>query len=109
MHDRGIKGSLYFWLRKQVMNFNDGTFSWYQEGYFQAWDYPDITDSCWKQSLRDFYWLDGKDYIWFTTLSQGIWIFVLTGIVMGTLQVAITTSYRLWKKKQTEEVKHGIF
>lgn len=103
MHDRGIKGSLYFWLRKQVMNFNDGTFSWYQEGYFQAWDYPDITDSRWKQSLRDFYWLDGKDYIWFTTLSQGIWIFVLTGIVMGTLQVAITASYRLWKKKQTEE------
>lgn len=34
MQERGLRGTLNFWLRKQVMNYNDGTFSWYQEGYF---------------------------------------------------------------------------
>ena len=33
--DRGIWGTIRSWLRKQVMNFNDGTFSWYQEGFFR--------------------------------------------------------------------------
>ena len=53
--DRGIWGTIRFWLRKQVMNFNDGTFSWYQEGYFQAWEYPLNIDSSWKEPLRAFY------------------------------------------------------
>ena len=68
--DRGIWGTIRFWLRKQVMNFNDGTFSWYQEGYFQAWEYPLNIDSSWKEPLRAFYWQDGSNYIWFTTISQ---------------------------------------
>ena len=63
------------------MNFNDGTFSWYQEGYFQAWEYPEISDSSFTEPLRNFYWLDGSNYIWFTTVSQGLWIFVLLGIL----------------------------
>lgn len=81
MQDRGLKGTLRFWLRKQVMNFNDGTFSWYQEGYFQAWEYPELTDSSFTEPLRNFYWQDGSNYIWFTTISQGLWIFVLLGIL----------------------------
>lgn len=34
------------------MNFNDGTFSWYQEGYFQAWEYPLNIESSGKEPLR---------------------------------------------------------
>lgn len=81
MQDRGFIGTLRFWLRKQVMNFNDGTFSWYQEGYFQAWEYPELTDSSFMEPLRNFFWQDGSNYIWFTTVSQGLWIFVLLGIL----------------------------
>ena len=81
MRERGLSGTLWFWLRKQVMNFNDGTFSWNQEGYFQAWDYPELTDSSFTEPLRDFYWQDGSSYIWFTTISQGLWLFVLLGIL----------------------------
>ena len=54
MQDRGFIGTLRFWLHKQVMNFNDGTFSWYQEGYFQAWEYPEISDSSFTEPLRTF-------------------------------------------------------
>ena len=81
MQDRGFIGTLRYWLHKQVMNFNDGTFSWYQEGYFQAWEYPEISDSSFTEPLRNFYWLDGSNYIWFTTVSQDLWIFVLLGIL----------------------------
>lgn len=82
LEEKGLKGLLDFWLRKQVMNFNDGTFSWYQEGFFNAWEYSDLTDSTWKEPLRSFYWEDGENYLEFTTWSQGIWIFILIGIFM---------------------------
>ena len=102
--DRGIWGTIRFWLRKQVMNFNDGTFSWYQEGYFQAWEYPLNIDSSWKEPLRAFYWQDGSNYIWFTTISQGLWLFVLLGVITEAgmlLWTAVSTIRR--PKYRTEE------
>lgn len=86
----GIRGLLDFWLRKQVMNFNDGTFSWFQEGFFHAWDYEEITDSRFKEPLRDFYWNEGDNYLKFTTWSQGIWLFILTGIVLEAIAAIVT-------------------
>lgn len=82
MQERGFGGMLFFWLRKQVMSFNDGTFSWHQEGFFHAWDYPEFTDSKWKAPLRSFYWLEGENYILFTTVSQLLWFFVLVGMIL---------------------------
>ena len=100
MQERGFIGTLRFWLHKQVMNFNDGTFSWYQEGYFQAWEYPELTDSSFMEQLRNFFWQDGSNYIWFTTVSQGLWIFVLMGILAeaGLLLVNAIAGFR----------KHGM-
>lgn len=34
-----------------------------------------------QEPLRDFYWQDGRNYIWFTTISQGLWLFALLGIL----------------------------
>lgn len=59
IREKGAKGLIDFWLRKQVMNFNDGTFSWFQEGWFYAWDYPELTHSAFREPLRAFYWKDG--------------------------------------------------
>ncbi len=83
--EMGIGGLLDFWLRKQVMNFNDGTFGWFQEGFFHAWDYEKLTDSPFLKPLRDFYWKEGAAYAKFTTWSQGLWIFILTGILFQGL------------------------
>lgn len=82
LEQKGIGGLLDFWLRKQVMNFNDGTFSWFQEGNFQAWEYEDLTDSSWKEPLRAFYWDKGESYSLFCTISQGVWIFILLGVLL---------------------------
>lgn len=98
MQERGLRGTLNFWLRKQVMNFNDGTFSWYQEGYFQAWEYPELTESSLTEPLRDFYWQDGSNYIWFTTVSQGLWLFVLLGIIAEAALLFITSAEGLRKR-----------
>ena len=77
--DRGIWGTIRFWLRKQVMNFNDGTFSWYQEGYFQAWEYPLNIDSSWKEPLRAFL-LAGRQQLYLVYDDQpGIMAFCTVG------------------------------
>ena len=86
------------------MNFNDGTFSWYQEGYFQAWEYPLNIDSSWKEPLRAFYWQDGSNYIWFTTISQGLWLFVLLGVITEAGMLLWTAASTIRRPKyRTEE------
>lgn len=101
--EKGFGGLVDFWLRKQVMNFNDGTFSWFQEGWFNAWAYEDIIDSSWKEPLRDFYWNDGEDFILFNTLSQGIWIFVLLGVLVEAILVLINGITSLKKNPDDTE------
>ncbi len=103
IQERGFGGMLFFWLRKQVMSFNDGTFSWHQEGFFHAWDYPELTDSSWKEPLRSFYWLEGDNYIRFTTVSQGLWFFVLVGIILEALFLA-DTGITARKKQETGDL-----
>lgn len=96
--EKGFRGLLHFWLRKQVMNFNDGSFSWFQEGFFHAWEYEDIIESGWKQPLRDFYWENSENIVLFNTISQGIWIFVLLGIIAGA-GMALADGYVRLKKR----------
>ena len=87
--EKGFNGLMDFWLRKQVMTYNDGTFSWYQEGFFNAWAYENITDSSWKEPLRKFYWEDGANYPQFVTWSHGIWLFVLVGVIVEAVMVFV--------------------
>ena len=98
--EKGPLGLMDFWLRKQVMNFNDGTFSWFQEGGFDMWEYENITNGRWKEALRSFYWAEGDHYRKFVTWSQGIWIFVLTGIVAQAV-FAVVSVFR--EREHTEE------
>ena len=57
--ERGFLGSIYFWLRKMVMVFNDGTFGWESEvriyGHYSA----DLTsNSRLTELLRNIFWPD---------------------------------------------------
>lgn len=94
--EKGFGGLLDFWMRKQVMTYNDGTFSWYQEGFFHAKEYEDITDSSFKEPLRSFYWQEGDNYLYFVTFSHGIWLFILVGIILEAAQVLLEAVFR-WK------------
>ncbi len=77
LRERGLIGTIYFYLRKSVMNYNDGSFSWYMEGNFHFQEYQDISQSSFKPLLREIYWYDGKEYRLYLTCSQLAWLFTL--------------------------------
>lgn len=81
--DRGFTGTLYFWLKKMVMTFNDGTFGWRAESYADSYYSPDLaSDTSFTDLLRNIYW-EGPYVGAYNTICQLVWIFVLlciTGI-----------------------------
>ncbi len=80
-----IKGRTFsqnanFALRKMVMTYNDGSFSWNCEGAMRKTEYRSISESRLKPAMKDFFWGGGKNLKVFLTYSQWIWIFMLVGI-----------------------------
>lgn len=83
LKSRGFLGSIWFYLRKLVMTFNDGTFGWNMEIY--AYDlYPDnmASNTALTQRLRSIFWGNEMNYDvgGYRTLCQLVWIFSLLGI-----------------------------
>lgn len=83
LKDRGLWGSIWFYLRKLVMTFNDGTFGWNMEIY--AYDYyPEnmASNTALTQRLRSIYWGNelNFDVGGYKTLCQLVWIFSMLGL-----------------------------
>lgn len=83
LKERGLLKDIWFYLRKLVMTFNDGTFGWNMEIY--AYDYyPDnmASNTYLTQRLRSIYWGNelNFDVGGYKTLCQLAWIFSLLGI-----------------------------
>lgn len=74
---RSPKGQLGFFMRKLLVNFNDGTFAWGNEGAF----YKEVPkrNSPISQFITSFYYNDGENHEVFEQLEQIIWLFVLFG------------------------------
>ncbi len=91
MKEKGVPGLIDFYKRKMIMTFNDGTFSWYKEGFFNIgyFDFEDLGDN--KELLRDFYEDGGKYFINFCTDSQLLWIFNLFMVVLYAFIFIIKT------------------
>lgn len=83
MKSRGFFGSIYFYLRKMVMTFNDGVFGWKTEVWMDE-PYPEeIADNTpLTQRLRSIFWGDETQYDvgGYNTLCQLVWIFCILGI-----------------------------
>lgn len=83
LKDRGFWGSIWFYLRKMVMTFNDGTFGWNMEIYIYD-RYPDnmASNTALTQRLRSIFWRNDMNYDvgGYRTLCQLVWIFSLLGI-----------------------------
>lgn len=83
LKDRGVWGSIWFYLRKLVMTFNDGTFGWNMEIYIYD-RYPDsmASNTALTQRLRSIFWSNEMNYDvgGYHTLCQLVWIFSLLGI-----------------------------
>lgn len=83
LKDRGLWGSIWFYLRKLVMTFNDGTFGWNMEIYAYEY-YPDpmYSNTPLAQRLRSIFWGNELNYDvgGYKTLCQLVWIFSMLGI-----------------------------
>lgn len=81
MKERGFLGSIYFWLRKMAMVFNDGTFGWQSEVWIHGL-YPEslASNDGLTQLLRDIFWTSSRYTGRFNAFCQLVWIFVLLGI-----------------------------
>ena len=81
LKERGVAGTIYFWLRKLVMTFNDGTFGWGTEVWMDDYYPEDIASFTGvTQWLRERFWPEGEDRQQFYTLCQMVWIFCILGI-----------------------------
>ena len=72
---RSIKGQIEFFTNKTLINFNDGSFSWGQEGVFFYKIIP--TKSKISNVLRSIYYPKGKYYHLFLQIEQILWLFTL--------------------------------
>lgn len=81
MKERGVLGSLYFWLRKMTMVFNDGTFGWRGEVWIDG-DYPEAlaSNSRITDCLRDIFWPEGSYKREYDTFAQTAWILCISGV-----------------------------
>ena len=81
MEERGFFGSIYYWLRKMTMVFNDGTFGWRGEVWINE-PYPEglAGNDGLTVFLRDIFWPEGNHVGRYNTLSQLAWIFCIFGI-----------------------------
>ncbi len=71
-------GYIKFVYTKLVMTFNDGAFGWGREGQFTYNSYPSFSDENTTLILRDFFW---PNYLYsgqFNTISQFIWLLIIS-------------------------------
>lgn len=81
LHDRGVVGTFYFWLRKMVMTFNDGTFGWRSEVWISDYYSADLaTNTKLTTFLRNIFWPDATRMGGYNTLCQLAWFICLLGI-----------------------------
>lgn len=98
--NRGFWGSIYFYLRKMVMTFNDGLFGWKTEVWIYE-EYPATmaSNTALTQRLRSIFWGNELNYdvAGYNAFCQMAWIFSIMGI----------PGICLCKDKKREE--YGVF
>ena len=77
------KKATTFYLKKLLVNYNDGTFAWGKEGWF----YKTLkeNDSNLSKELKSFYYNDGENFKIFTSIMQTIWLTIIILIVITSI------------------------
>ncbi len=94
LQEYGLAGYLQFLVKKALVNFNDGTFSWGMEGGFIMRDsYHAHTNL--QNNLRQIFYTTGEHYWLYTLYAQGLWLIV---------QLALPCA-ALWNRKKGQDAK----
>lgn len=78
-----LKEAGIFYLKKVLVNYNDGTFAWGREGWF--YKILNENDSKLAVFLKSFYYNDGENFVIFTCIMQTIWIMILIFIIVTVI------------------------
>lgn len=78
--NRSLADNFNHIIKKMVMTYNDGTFTWRGEGGSIFKEYPSLSESRFKSLFRSLFWCNGEKYHYFTTYCQYIWMCVLVTI-----------------------------
>lgn len=76
---RGIKGNIRFFSIKNMVNYDNATFSWAYEGEFFKDISSGTTGLC--KVLKSIYYPDGEHYKTYATICQGIWLIIILGCI----------------------------
>ncbi|MCR5793620.1 MAG: glycosyltransferase family 39 protein [Lachnospiraceae bacterium] len=87
----GAVGFLKHTAKKTLLNFDDGTFAWEEEGNFYKITFKDKNRFL-SPMLKSIYYEDGKYTKRWRDFAQMCWIFCLTGIVAFFIHI--------WRKKE---------
>ncbi len=88
----GFKGYLDFLVKKALINFNNGTFAWSFEGEFFGISYSKL--SLFSAILMSFVYPNSSNYHIFLTLSQALWLTVLSGTFLFSFRKQKTLPHR---------------
>ena len=86
LREMGPGGYAVFMGRKQLLNYNDGTFAWGQEGGFEI-GRPLVEQTLTRQRLERVLRTEGDFYCLFATYVQGHWVLILTGMSLFLWQL----------------------
>lgn len=75
--NRPLEKQGIFFIKKLLINYDDGTFAWGNEGSFY-YEVPERTNPV-SKIITSFIYNDGEHNNWFSQLEQSIWLFVLFG------------------------------
>ncbi len=75
----GVVGLVKHTVKKSLVNFNDGTFAWGNEGGFYGTLLP-IPNNPITNFMRSFYVENASNGWWFDNISQLIWMITLVGV-----------------------------
>ena len=79
----GIKGYIIFISKKGMINYNDGTFAWSEEGTFYKKILPNPSKA--EKIVRSIYYENGKLYPYYSSLMQIVWIGMLIIILKNSI------------------------
>lgn len=79
IRNRGILGNIRFYSVKNMVNYDNATFSWAYEGDFFV-DIPSGTNGL-SKILKSIYYPDGKYYKTYATICQGVWLVLFFGCI----------------------------
>lgn len=86
IEDYGCIGLLKHTIRKTMVNFNDGTFAWGQEGDFYGIKY-NVPNNPFKTFFREFYYDNGRFHKAFESIVQFVWMLVLVGVACNCVRI----------------------